>query len=126
MSSHTDPGDPPAWVQSAGTFVNWAKNLQTAYENGMNLRILGPATETSAPAYRGTYRTTPLWVLQPLLHLTKHFFQPRLDRSGLFDGYDTARFCLECMLTMQHFRPMLWENEEERFDVVGIWRVLPQ
>lgn len=64
--------------------------------------------------------------LQPLLRLTKKYFQPRLNLSGLFEDYDTANFCLECMLAMQKIRPGLWENDEVKFEVIGLWEVISE
>ncbi len=62
-------------------------------------------------------------ILDPLLKLTQAFFQPQLNMNGLFDDYETARFCLECMLALQEIQPGLWENEEVAFEVVGLWKV---
>lgn len=65
----------------------------------------------------------PLWILQPLLRLAKEYFQPRLNLNGLFDDYETANFCLNCMMALQKLRPGLWENEGVNFGVFGLQRV---
>ena len=67
-------------------------------------------------------RTTDLDKLAyPLLCLIESFFQPQLNNFGLFTTLHDAEFCLECMMAVQALRPNLWEAEEDRFRVVGIW-----
>lgn len=63
------------------------------------------------------------WQLVPLLRLIQQFFQPRLNQHGLFDDPETAQFFLDCMLATQAVRPALWEHEEVKFQVVGLWKV---
>lgn len=63
------------------------------------------------------------WQLIPLLRLIQQFFQPRLNQHGLFADVETAQFFLDCMLAAQAARPGLWEHEEVKFRVVGLWKV---
>lgn len=62
-------------------------------------------------------------VLFPLLLLIKSFFQPQLNNNGLFNDYDTANFCLACMMALQKIYPGLWENEQVEFEVIGLWKL---
>lgn len=56
--------------------------------------------------------------LQPLLTLLRHYFQPQLNRFGLFDSFEAAQFCLNCMDALQHIQPGLWEHEQTDFEVI--------
>jgi hypothetical protein len=64
--------------------------------------------------------------LQPLLSLVRQYFQPQLNSNGLFDNFHAAKFCLACMEALQTIRPGLWENEDVRFEVVSLWRILSE
>lgn len=64
------------------------------------------------------------WILLPIMSLIKKYFQPQLNSKRLFDSFETASFCLACMMALQKFRPNLWENDEVKFKVVGLWSVM--
>lgn len=74
-----------------------------------------PATMKEDDAYH---------ILRPLLRLAQAHFRPQLNSNGLFVSYDTAQFCLDCLMALQEIRPGLWENEEVEFEVVGLWRMV--
>jgi hypothetical protein len=93
--------------------------------SGYHYSLLSWGLEIDRPSLENTPEDDPLWIIQPLLHLIKKHFQPQLNSNGLFDEYDTARLCLDCMMALQSIRPGLWENEEVKFEVVGLWRVFP-
>ncbi len=62
-------------------------------------------------------------VMQPLFRLIKAHFKPKLNANGLFDAYDTARFCLDVMMALQKIRSNLWEGDECKFAVLGLWHL---
>jgi hypothetical protein len=64
-----------------------------------------------------------LSVIQPLQNLIQAYFQPKLNNNGLFEQFDEARFCLDCLMTLQSLRPGLFENEDVIFKVVKLWKV---
>lgn len=66
-----------------------------------------------------------LHVLKPLFRLIEAHFRPQLNTSGLFNDYETASLCLDCMMALQQIRPNLWENEAVMFEVVGLWLIEP-
>lgn len=63
------------------------------------------------------------WELTPILQLIQQFFRPQLNQYSLFHDATTAQFCLDCMMAVQAVRPGLWEHEEVKFCVLGIWKV---
>jgi hypothetical protein len=63
-------------------------------------------------------------LILPLLQLVQKHFQPELNKYGLFSEYKIAKFCLDCMISLQQIRPGLWENEDVKFEVIGVWEVL--
>jgi hypothetical protein len=63
------------------------------------------------------------WLIHPILRLIKEFFQPQLNSNGLFDNFAVAKFCLGCMIALQKIRSNLWENDNVRFEVVGLWEI---
>lgn len=65
----------------------------------------------------------PVLKLAPLIELIRRYFVPRLNQNGLFDEYDTAAFYLDTIMATQKFRPNLWEGDDCRFEVLGIWHV---
>lgn len=65
-----------------------------------------------------------LVMILPLLQLIHNHFQPKLNVNALFNDYEAAKFCLDCMMALQQIRPGLWENEEINFEVIGVWKVL--
>ncbi|MGB8646209.1 MAG: hypothetical protein WCF84_13305 [Anaerolineae bacterium] len=65
------------------------------------------------------------WVLAPLISLLKKHFRPKLNANGLFDDYETAQFCLDCMMAFQKLRPSLFEGEDSNLQVLGLWRIYP-
>ena len=66
-----------------------------------------------------------LQVINPLICLVERYFKPQLNGNLLFNRYDTANFCLECMMTLQRIRPNLWESDTAKFEIVGLWGVYP-
>ena len=65
-----------------------------------------------------------LRVLLPLARLVGSYFRPKLNANLLFDTYEDASFCLECMMALQKLHPNLWEGDEAVFDVVALERVM--
>lgn len=62
--------------------------------------------------------------LMPLFRLIENHFRLKLNEYRLFEDFDTAKFCLDCMLALQKFRPGLWESEENSdFKVVRLYKV---
>lgn len=61
--------------------------------------------------------------VQCLLKLIEAHFYPKLNSHGLFDIFEDAVFCLECMMAIQELAPNLWENEEVIFKVVRIHKL---
>lgn len=59
----------------------------------------------------------------PLLQLIEAYFKPQLNKNGLFDTCDAASFCLKVMLALQDMRPNLWEGDDCKFEVLGLWLV---
>ena len=68
-------------------------------------------------------RNDLVWVMRPLFRLIQAYFQPRLNKNGLFADYEVASFCLDAMMALQAIRPHLWESDSCKFEVVGLWRV---
>ena len=60
-------------------------------------------------------------IIHPLKCLVENYFQPRLNKDGLFSNYTDANFCLECMMALQGIRRNLWAASDELYRVVGIW-----
>ncbi len=58
--------------------------------------------------------------IDPLLSLTKSYFKPKLNKNGLFYNKDDAKFCLDCMMSLQEIKPDLWEGEDYCFEIVGL------
>ena len=92
---------------------------------GFNYSLLSWKLEFDQYIPAGLPENDLFFTLKPLLYLIKDFFQPKLNENGLFNDYDTAAFCLECMMTLQKLRPGLWENEDIEFEIVGLWKVYP-
>lgn len=78
------------------------------------------------------YRQTAGWdsaredllrLIQPLVCLVERYFKPKLNANGLFDDYSTARWCLECMTSIQTICPDWFESGENNYEVVGLHRV---
>ncbi len=90
---------------------------------GFNYSLLSWGLEIDREPPAELSRKDAPWVLQPLLRLTKRYFQPQLNTNGLFEDYNTAQFCLDCMMALQKLRPGLWENEQVVFEIVGVWKV---
>ena len=65
-----------------------------------------------------------LKMIEPLINLVREYFKPVLNRYGLFDDIETAQFCLDCMMSLQDIRPGLWENEDFKFEVTGLSRII--
>jgi len=61
--------------------------------------------------------------LAPLCHLVQEHFRPKLNTNGLFDDYETAKFCLGCMLALNRLVPDgLFENPQYAgFEVLGLY-----
>lgn len=94
-------------------------DLSTGYES-----LLTTGLEIVKKPPEGTLVNDPLLIIWPLLKLIKQYFQTKLNANGLFNDYTTAQFCLDCMLALQTIRPNLWENEQVKFEVYGLWEVL--
>jgi hypothetical protein len=62
--------------------------------------------------------------IRPLVNLVREYFKPKLNRYSLFNDIDTAQFCLDCMMSLQKIRPGFWENEEVRFEIIGLSRII--
>jgi len=59
--------------------------------------------------------------IRPLIDLTERHFSKRLNKNGLFDSFDDARFFLSCMATLQSLRPNLWESHDmESYEIVAV------
>lgn len=63
------------------------------------------------------------WIIKPLVQLVGEYFQSQLNENVLFDDFDLASYCLECMMALQTIRPNLYEGEGTTFVVAGIWLV---
>jgi hypothetical protein len=61
--------------------------------------------------------------IDPLVELLKLYFRPKLNQHSLFDEHNAASFCLQCMMSLQFFRPNLWEAATVVYEVVGLWAV---
>ena len=61
--------------------------------------------------------------IQVLLQLIEAHFKPKLNSNVLFDDFETASFCLGCMMALQTFKPGLWESGQCRFEVFGLYLV---
>jgi hypothetical protein len=48
-------------------------------------------------------------------------FRPKLNKNLLFDDYETASFCLDCMMSILSIEPQFYEPGE--YKVVGIYKV---
>lgn len=68
-------------------------------------------------------RADLLRVIQPLVCLVEHYFKPRLNANGLFDDYKTAKWCLDCMTSIQTICPDWFESGENNFEVVCLHKV---
>ncbi len=64
-----------------------------------------------------------LRLIQPLICLVEQHFKPKLNANGLFDDYKTAKWCLDCMASIQTICPDWFESGENNFEVVGLHRV---
>jgi hypothetical protein len=62
--------------------------------------------------------------VESLVYLIEDFFQPKLNKYGLFTTYEIASYCLQCMLATQNLYPNLWENEQTTFQIAGLAQVL--
>lgn len=80
---------------------------------GLELRLVAPPG--SEDKYEERFR-----FLRPLLRLIKEHFQPRLNAYGLFDEYEDASLCLECMMALQEYLPSLWGAKGLKFYVLGL------
>jgi hypothetical protein len=65
----------------------------------------------------------PVWILPPLFRLIQEHFRPMLNRYWLFEDYEVAQFCLDCMMALQRFVPDLWESDEVKYEVIKLWKV---
>jgi hypothetical protein len=53
--------------------------------------------------------------------LIAEHFKPKLNKYLLFDSYETAEFCLECMMSIFELEPQFYEPGE--YIVVGVYKV---
>ena len=89
-----------------------ALGLNSLLETGLNI---------SPPNLDKIQPDDPFRVIIPLLRLIQYTFQPQLNEYGLFDRYETAAFCLECMSALQKIHSNLFEDPSVIFQVTGIW-----
>ena len=61
----------------------------------------------------------PFWSIEPIYSLVDIHFSPRLNEYMLFESIDDARFCLECMMTIQSIQPGTYEFGD--YEVVGVY-----
>jgi hypothetical protein len=89
---------------------------------GFHISLLSRRLEVidDAPSREASPEADPI---QPMLRVLRDFFQPHLNKQGLFDDYGTAALCLSYMMALQRFRPNLWEGEGTVFEVVGLRRI---
>jgi len=50
------------------------------------------------------------------------YFKPKLNKYLLFDSYDDAEYCLECMMAILELAPQFYESGE--YKVVGIYKII--
>ncbi len=101
--------------QSSGEFLGF--DLSAGYNDS----LLSWGLEIGNARSSDSIRDDRYLLIQPLLHLIQEFFQKKLNSNGLFDNYEDASFCLDCMMALQGVYPSLWENEDVKFEVVGLW-----
>ncbi|GEM_PF-1068472 len=53
--------------------------------------------------------------------LIREHFRPKLNKNLLFDDYDTASFCCECVMSILAVEPQCYEPG--RYEVVGVYLV---
>lgn len=53
--------------------------------------------------------------------LVKEHFRPKLNKYILFDEYDTASFCLDCMMAILNLSPQFYEVGE--YEVISVYKV---
>src|SRR5690606_6024399 len=92
-------------------------DVSDSYNSLLELHLSSPALENPEQQDEGFRR------IVPLLELLKRYFQPLLNENGLFETYEIANFCLDCMMALQTLRPGLYEDETHEFFVIGLWRV---
>jgi hypothetical protein len=73
-------------------------------------------------------RRPPGWVLPQsidvLLHLMERYFVSQLNKSGLFQTFEMAAFCLRVMTALQGLHPNLFEvGDLSEFQVFGIYSI---
>lgn len=70
-----------------------------------------------------TYAKDPsLSTIISLFHLIEALFKPQLNRHGLFDNYEVARFCLHMILTVQKNHPRTSRESDEQYHVLGLYK----
>lgn len=60
-----------------------------------------------------------------IICLIGKYFEPKLNSVGLFNDYELALFCYECMQSLQDMNPdvSLWEMNHMRYRVVGLYTI---
>jgi hypothetical protein len=61
--------------------------------------------------------------LQPLLCLVERYFQPHLNDNVLFDDYATAKYCLDCVRSLESFMEDLFLDFDHEFQVLGLYKL---
>jgi hypothetical protein len=62
-----------------------------------------------------------LRTIVPILALIESYFRPQLNTHRLFNDYDTAVFCLECMDAVSSCSPGIFEYG--KYEVVGLFQI---
>jgi hypothetical protein len=60
----------------------------------------------------------------PLMCLLEAFFRPKLNSHSLFSSYETAKFCLDCIMAFDRPFPNLWDDPK-KYTVIGLSVVYP-
>ena len=97
--------------------AGFTNSLVPALDQAQNTEeILVFDTETN-PGFKSSSREPFIFDL-----LIEKHFRPMLNKNRLFDDYDTAYFCLECMKSVQKLDPNFYEPYD--FEVTGVYKVL--
>ncbi len=61
--------------------------------------------------------------IRPLVCLIEEHFRPKLNANGLFADYETARFCLDCWISIEGLVPGAYEHRGKDFEILGLYKV---
>lgn len=73
--------------------------------------------------FQGEEREKVETIIAPLACLIDEHFRPQLNANGLFDSYETAKRCLDCMFAIDKLHPDWYQDMSGGYEVVGLYKV---